>query len=96
MKLVKLPNNSVQAQSTELLEKTLLDRVIKLRKLHKETKNDVHVQRAEDALIRAKAPFKKARAIWISEVEAIEIELRSRNIKFSINFDDIYTEEEAG
>jgi hypothetical protein len=93
MRLVKLPENNVQKQQTDILEKTLLDRVIKLRKLNKEMKDNVHVQRAEDMLVRAKAPFKKARAIWLSEVEAIELELRSRNIKFNINFDDIFTED---
>lgn len=93
MRLVKLPDNSMQKQGTDTLEKVLLDRVIKLRKLSKEMKDNVHVQKAEDMLTRAKAPFKKARATWLAEVEAIEIELRSRNIKFNINFDDIFTED---
>lgn len=94
MRLVKLPDNNIQSQNTETLERVLLDRVVKLRKINKEMKENVHVQKAEDALARAKAPFKRARAQWLSEVEAIEVELRSRNIKFSICIDDIFQDEE--
>jgi hypothetical protein len=94
VRLVKLPDNSLQAQTSDILEKTLLDRVIKLRKLNKEMNTNAQVQRAQDMLEKAKLPFKKARAIWLAEVEALEIELRSRNIKFNICFDDIFENEE--
>lgn len=93
MRLVKLPNNSLQSQTSDMLEKVLLDRVVKLRKLNKEMNNNAQVQRAQDALEKAKLPFKKARALWLAEVEALEIELRSRNIKFNICFDDIFEDE---
>lgn len=53
---------------------------------------DPKVQKAIDALDLAKAPFKKARQKWQAEIDAIELELKSRDIKFSIKYDDIYDE----
>jgi hypothetical protein len=93
MKLPTIPTNEVSLQTTEVLEKVLLDRVLKLRKLQKEMKEDAKIQRAEDVLIAAKIPYKIAKTKWVSEIGAIELELKTRNIKFSINWDDIYLEE---
>lgn len=92
MKLPKLPDDEMQQQPSDKLQEVLLNRVIKLRKLSKEMKDSVQVQKAQEALEVAKQPFKKARLKWLAEVEAIERELRSRDIKFNIKWDDIYEE----
>lgn len=92
MKLISLPEDSMKTKTIEELEHALLMRVVKLRKLNKEMNTSAQVQKAQDALLLAKSPYKKAKAKWISEVEALEIELKSRDIKLDIKWDDIYEE----
>ncbi len=93
MKLQPMPSDPVKAQETPTLERVLLDRVLKIRKITKEMKNDPHINKAEDALMLAKLPFKKAKSKWKAEIEAIELELKSRGVKFDIKWDDIYEED---
>ena len=91
--MIQLPEDLIKEKDTETLQKVLLDRVVKLRKLSKEMRDSPQVQKAQDALEMAKHPFKKVRAKWMSEIEVIELELKTRNIKYNINWDDIYEEE---
>lgn len=90
MKLISLPDDNMKTKTVEELEHALLLRVIKLRKINKEMNTSAQVQKAQDALLLAKSPYKKAKAKWITEVEALEIELKSRDVKFIIGWDDIY------
>lgn len=94
MKIFSLPDDEIKSKDSDTLQKFLLDRVIKMRKLNREMKNDVTVQKAEDALNIAKAPYKKIRSKWAGEIEAVELELKSRNIKFNIQWDDIFSDNE--
>lgn len=94
MKIQKLIDDPLSNLGTDELQKTLLDRVVKIRKLQKEMNEDAEVQKAQDALEIAKLPFKKVRARWSSEIEAIELELKSRNVKYNIKWDDIHGEKE--
>lgn len=93
MKIERLPDDTISSKSSDELQKFLLDRVVKLRKLNKEMAQDPKVQKAQDALIAAKLPFKKAKSKWIAEIEVVELELKSRDIKFNIKWDDIYEDE---
>jgi hypothetical protein len=93
MKLPKLADDTLRSRDTEELREFLLTRVIKLRKLNKQMNEDPQVQKAQDALEMAKQPFKKTRSKWKAEVEAVELELKSRDIKFNIKWDDIFEEE---
>ena len=92
MKMMNIINNNLRTIDSEELQDILLMRVIKLRKLDKEMNEDPRVQKAHDALELARAPYKKTRSKWKSEIDAIELELKSRNIKFNISTDDIYEE----
>lgn len=94
MKLPKIPEDPIRIKSTDELREFLLQRVIKLRKLNKQMLEDGKVQKALDALDIAKQPYKKTRARWLAEVEAVELELKSRDIKFSIKWDDVHESEE--
>lgn len=94
MKLPALLEGEEKSKNTAELQEILLNRIIKLRKLQKEMKDNVHIQKAQDALEAAKLPFKKVRSKWISEVEAIERELKSRDISYNVHWDEIYESED--
>lgn len=93
MKMIALLEDKLSDQSSEYLQQLLLDRAMKVKKVNKEMNENIHVQRAQDALDLAKSPFKKIKLRWTSEIESIELELRSRNIKFNISIDDVFPEE---
>lgn len=90
MKLIPLLDEKLSTLSTDVLQHQLLQRAIKVRKLNKECNENAIVQKAYDALNAAKAPFKKAKSKWLAEIEAIELELKSRNIKYNVVYDDIF------
>lgn len=94
MKILPLASDDLVRDTSEALQNLLLDRTVKIRKLNKEMNDDPRVQRCKDNLDIVKAPYKKIRSKWLSEIEAIELELRSRNIKFNISVSEIYEEEE--
>ncbi len=93
MKIFNIPDDDMKGCSTIDLERILLEKVVKLRKLNKETSEDPRVQKAKDALELAKLPFKKTRLKWVAEIEVLELELKSRNVKFNIKWDDIHSED---
>lgn len=88
MKMLDL-DNEYSNYDNEQLQQILLTKVVKIRKLNKEMKDNVAVQKAEDMLAAAKAPYKRTGSRWRNEIETIELELKKRNIKFSIKQDDI-------
>lgn len=95
MKMVPLASENMQEQTSETLQTLLLNLVMKVKKINKEMNDNIHVQRAQDTLDLARSPFKRVKARWSSEIEAIELELKSRNIKFTIcTGDEIYDSEE--
>jgi len=93
MRMISMVDDQIKSKDSDTLQKFLLDRVLKLRKLSKEMNENAQVQKAQDSLEMAKAPFKKARAKWVAEMEAVELELKSRQIKFNINWDDVFGDE---
>lgn len=93
MKMLPILNNELKHQETAYLQQLLLDRAMKVKKISKELKENVHYQKAQDALEQARAPFKKMQTKWTSEILAIELELKARNIKFNITYNDIFEED---
>lgn len=90
MKLPRLPSEQIKSLTSEQIQNLLLEKVMKIKKLNREMKDDVHVQKAEDTLMLAKAPFKKLKNKWENEVSAFELELKTRKIDFNVHYDDIY------